>query len=71
VSPDSKTLVSANSEGEVELWQLATGKRIGLLDQIDQPIYGLAFSPEGQRLAATLHDGAIRIWNAPEPPVTP
>jgi serine/threonine protein kinase len=71
ISPDNKTLVSANSEGKIELWQLATRKLIGLLDQVDQPVYDLSFSPDGQRLAAALHDSSIRIWNAPEPSVTP
>jgi len=26
----------------------------------------VAFSPDGQHLAAALHDGTIRIWHAPQ-----
>ncbi|MFN7841682.1 MAG: protein kinase domain-containing protein, partial [Pirellula sp.] len=32
VSPDGKTLASANSSGEVELWQVSTRTKIALLD---------------------------------------
>jgi serine/threonine protein kinase len=66
VSSDGKTLVSANVEGEIELWQVGTRKLIGVLDRAEQPIRDLAFSPDGERLAAALHDGPIRIWNAPK-----
>jgi WD40 repeat protein len=67
ISPDGKTLVSANTAGEIELWQVATKRRIGLLDRVDEPVYDLEFSPDGDRLAAALHDGCIRIWVAPKP----
>jgi WD40 repeat protein len=44
---------------------VVTKKLIGLLDRVDEPVYDLAFSPDGERLAAALHDGSIRIWIAP------
>lgn len=65
VSPDGKTLASANSSGEVELWQVSTRTKIALLENVSQPIYEAVFSPDGERLAAALHDGSIRIWIAP------
>jgi WD40 repeat protein len=67
VSPDGKTLASANKSGEVELWQISTRTKIALLDNVSQPIYEAVFSPDGEKLAAALHDGCIRIWVAPKP----
>jgi WD40 repeat protein len=74
LSPDGRTLASANNDGEIELWQVASTSRIGVLDRVDQATHSLAFSPDGQYLAAALHDGSIRVWNAPDPrvgPITP
>jgi eukaryotic-like serine/threonine-protein kinase len=67
VSPDGKTLISASGNGEIGMWQLATGSFLGVLDRVGQQTHGLAFSPDGQRLVAALHDGSIRMWSAPDP----
>jgi len=71
MSPDGKTLVSANAAGEVEMWQVGTNSFLGVLDRVNQPTHALAFSPDGQHLAAGLHDGSIRMWNAPNPDISP
>jgi WD40 repeat protein len=63
LSPDGKTLAVAGSG--VQLWQTATGRRIGTaLPVAGQGRYrAVAFSPDGATLATLGADGTARIWN--------
>jgi WD40 repeat protein len=62
LSPDGKTVAVAGAGG-VQLWQTATGQRIGST----LPAAGqqqVAFSPAGTSLATYGADGTVRIWAA-------
>jgi WD40 repeat protein len=63
LSPDGKTLAAAGSG--VQLWQTATGQRIGAaLPAAGRGRYrAVAFSPDGTMLATLGADGTARIWN--------
>ena len=63
LSPDGKTLAVAGSG--VQLWQTATGQRIGsTLPAAGNGRYrAVAFSPDGTMLATLGADGTARIWN--------
>ena len=63
LSPDGKTLAVAGSG--VQLWQTATGQRIGsALPAVSHGRYrAVAFSPDGILLATLGADGTARIWN--------
>jgi WD40 repeat protein len=63
LSPDGKTLAVAGSG--VQLWQTATGQRIGTaLPASGSGRYrAVAFSPDGTMLATLGADGTARIWN--------
>jgi WD40 repeat protein len=63
LSPDGKTLAVAGSG--VELWQTATGQRIGAtLPPAGHGRYrAVAFSPDGTMLVTLGADGTARIWN--------
>jgi WD40 repeat protein len=63
LSPDGKTLAVASSG--VQLWQTATGQRIGTaLPASGHGRYqAAAFSPDGTMLATLGADGTARIWN--------
>jgi WD40 repeat protein len=61
LSPDGKTLAVAGSG--VQLWQTATGQRIGTLPAAGNGRYQAAtFSPDGTMLATLGADGTARIW---------
>jgi WD40 repeat protein len=64
-SPDSRTL-AATSEGPsppVRLWELATKTERGLTGETGR-VLGLAFDPQGRRVATGSVDGTARLWEA-------
>ncbi|MFN0245924.1 MAG: WD40 repeat domain-containing serine/threonine protein kinase [Kofleriaceae bacterium] len=62
LSPDGKTLVVLGDESELELWDLASGKKRGTI-AIPGGVAGRAeFSPDGRVLAVT--GDALTIWSA-------
>lgn len=64
-SPDSKTVASAGMDA-VRLWDVATGKRRYLLragSEKNPSVECLAFSPDGQFLAAGGWDCSVRLWS--------
>jgi WD40 repeat protein len=47
----------------VRLWDVTTGKELRALDGHTNGVRGLAFAPDGKRLASASHDGTIRQWD--------
>jgi WD40 repeat protein len=49
--------------GTVDVWDSASGRRIAHLDG-SRGVVGLAFSPDGSRLATGSQDGTVALWDA-------
>jgi WD40 repeat protein len=66
-SPDGKWLaalsLSTTSGNAVKLWDATTGQELLTLAGHTDWVMGLAFSPDGKRLASTSLDGTVRIWS--------
>ncbi len=69
-SPDGKTLASSSFDPTVKLWDVSSGREISSLPLVTGfGARGLAFAPDGKRLAAGLADlagvgeGSIAVWD--------
>jgi WD40 repeat protein len=75
-SADDKLVASGGLDGQVKIWDTPKCAELSATIQkanTAQPlhkikahgggVYGVAFSPDGKRLASTGADGAIKVWN--------
>jgi WD40 repeat protein len=62
-SPDGKRL-AVGVENVIYLWDAATGKELRQFAGLHVVAGAVAFSPDGQTLAAGRQDGGIRLWRA-------
>jgi len=65
-SPDGTQLagVSASASGNaVKLFDAAAGRELRTLSGHTGWVMGIAFSPDGKRLASTSLDGTVKIWS--------
>lgn len=66
-SPDGSRLAAANHEGRrINLYDVASGRRLYSLPDETSVIWWLAWHPDGRRLAITRDNGDISIWNLTE-----
>jgi hypothetical protein len=73
VSPDGRTLATANFEGTIQLWNVGNAahpRSLGQLVPGSGPILSLAFSRDSRTLVAAglpNNSGAIWLWNMSDP----
>ncbi|MEH2165100.1 MAG: NB-ARC domain-containing protein [Nostoc sp.] len=62
-SPDGTLLATGDAEGELRLWEVATGKLVVNFAGHLGWVWSVAFSPDGQLLASCSSDKTIRLWD--------
>ena len=60
-SPDGRTLASGDALGDVDTWDLASQQRLATLAQTSTSISSLAFSRDGQEVAAGGYNGTVTL----------
>jgi RNA polymerase sigma factor (sigma-70 family) len=65
VSANGEVLVTKFAEPVVDLWQVATGKKLASvsLTKTEMQAVGFALSPKGKKLALCSANGKVRIWD--------
>jgi WD40 repeat protein len=64
-SPGGTTLATGDANGNIRLWNTATGQETGAPMSSDtQPVDAVAFSPDGTLVAAASSDGNVQVWSA-------
>jgi hypothetical protein len=67
-SPDGRWLGTGGSEGDVRLWEVATGREVLRLKGHQGWVVDLAFGPDGRTLLTSAEDGSAYLWSL-RPPV--
>ncbi len=65
LSPDGRSVLIARSDRIARLWDVGTGKQLG--PALGARVRPVAFTSDGQRMAAGDTDGRIVIWEPPLP----
>ncbi len=63
-SPDGRSLATADSQGQLRLWDAPGGAARWVTDGAGSVNYGLDFSPDGRYLLSGDWDGAAILWDA-------
>ena len=61
LSPDWKSVVAGGENGAAELWDVEAAEMIFSYSYHEDTVSGIAFNPDGSRLAITSEDGQITI----------
>ncbi len=65
-SPVEDRIASASVDGEVKIWDAATGINLITLSCDGVRVRSLDWSPDGRRIACACEDGSLYFWGSPQ-----
>lgn len=63
-SRDGRWLAAGSREGNIQIWDGVTGRKIGVLGEHSGEITKLVFSPDGKYLASVDDADTVKVWDA-------
>ncbi|MBV8541347.1 MAG: pentapeptide repeat-containing protein, partial [Pseudonocardiales bacterium] len=63
-SPDGTRLLTGGRDGDVRVWDAASGEPLHRLTGHTDWVWAVAWSPDGTRLLTGGGDGTVRVWDA-------
>ena len=63
-SSDGSSIVTADANGNVVVWNAATGQTVGQPLRHEKKVNSAVFSSDGKSILTACDDGVVRIWNA-------
>jgi WD40 repeat protein len=64
-SPSGHTFASGSCDKRIKIWDarsLASRECLNTFDDQADQVWGIAYSPDGQQLAAVAEDGAVSVY---------
>jgi WD40 repeat protein len=73
VSRDGTRVMTAGHEGNIGLWDIATGQRLAWFAKAHDGggVLGVSIHPDGRSAASCGQDGIVRLWRLPDQFVDP
>src|SRR5262249_20485183 len=62
-SPDSGALASTSEDRSVRLWEVPSGRPLGVLHGHSDFVQAVAFAPDGRELASGGLEGTLKVWD--------
>ncbi len=61
---DGSYIASASYDMTVQIWEAATGRHVYTYSGHKEPVYTVAWSPNGRCIASGGMEGTVQVWNA-------
>ncbi len=65
--PDGQVIATVDDAGGVKLWDARYGMLLSSMERHHGSVYGVSFSPDGQRLVSAGDDHLAYVWNVSDP----
>ncbi len=62
-SSDNRSLASGDANGNLDIWEVATGRQLATCKGHTNRIWSVKFSPDSSTLASASSDCTVKIWN--------
>jgi len=63
-SSDGLRIVTARTDGKVEIWEAISGNKMLSWTAHEAPVWEAVFSPNGAQIATASEDGSAKIWDS-------